>query len=209
MPVFDTEGMRPVVGSDFCGFRHFPDDVQGQFVYACVINMNGIPRWTFSDDGGGYKGVRERRDPNDPATAFDLLKSTDKHFRPVDPQIGPDGALWFGDWANPLIGHMQYSQRDPNRDKKHGRIYRIVYTKSRCSNLRRNSMANRSPNCSTNSRVRVANPFSGLVARSKAAPRPRCLRRLRQWVSRARPGDARLRPTPLRSTLDPAKFPCR
>ncbi|MBA4190643.1 MAG: heme-binding protein [Planctomycetaceae bacterium] len=126
-PVFPTEGMRPVVGSEFLVSRHFPDDVQGQFIYACVINMNGIPRWTFSDDGGGYKGTRVRTDPKDPKTAFDLLKSTDKHFRPVDPLIGPDGALWFGDWANPLIGHMQYSQRDPNRDHQAGRIYRLVY----------------------------------------------------------------------------------
>lgn len=125
--VFNTEGMRPVVGSDFLVSRHFPENVQGQFIYACVINMNGIPRWTFSDDGGGYKGVRVRHNPDDPKTPFDLLKSTDKHFRPVDPKIGPDGALWFGDWANPLIGHMQYSQRDPNRDKVHGRIYRLVY----------------------------------------------------------------------------------
>jgi putative heme-binding domain-containing protein len=126
-PVFPTEGMRPVVGSEFLVSRHFPDNVQGQFIYACVINMNGIPRWVFSDDGAGYKGTRVRHDPKDPKTAFDLLKSTDKHFRPVDPLIGPDGALWFGDWANPLIGHMQYSQRDPNRDHQHGRIYRLVY----------------------------------------------------------------------------------
>ena len=126
-PVFPIEGMRPVVGSEFLVSRQFPDDVQGQFIYACVINTNGMPRWTFSNDGGGYKGTRVRHDPNDPKTAFDLLKSTDKHFRPVDPHIGPDGALWFGDWANPLIGHMQYSQRDPNRDHKNGRIYRLVY----------------------------------------------------------------------------------
>ena len=125
--VFNTEGMRPVVGSDFLWSRQFPDDVQGQFIYACVINMNGIPRWKFENDGGGFKGTRVRIDPNDPKTPFDLLKSTDKHFRPVDPQIGPDGALWFGDWANPLIGHMQYSQRDPNRDHVHGRIYRLYY----------------------------------------------------------------------------------
>jgi putative heme-binding domain-containing protein len=125
--VFPTEGMRPVVGSEFLVTRQFPDDVQGQFIYACVINMNGMPRWTFSDDGAGYKGTRVRYNPDDPATPFDLLKSTDKHFRPVDPQIGPDGALWFGDWANPLIGHMQYSQRDPNRDHVHGRIYRMYY----------------------------------------------------------------------------------
>ena len=126
--VFDQEGMRPVVGSEYLRTRQFPDDVQDQFLYACVINTNGMPRWTISDDGGGYKGQRVRHDPKDPATAFDLIKSTDKHFRPVDPQIGPDGALWFGDWANPLIGHMQYSQRDPNRDHVHGRIYRLVYT---------------------------------------------------------------------------------
>ena len=126
-PVFNTEGMRPVVGSDFIHSRHFPEDIQGQFLYACVINMNGIPRWTFMDDGAGFKGERVRKNPADPKTAFDLIKSTDKHFRPVDPQFGPDGALWFGDWANPLIGHMQYSQRDPNRDHVHGRIYRLVY----------------------------------------------------------------------------------
>ncbi len=126
-PVFPTEGMRPVVGSEFLVTRQFPDDVQGQFVYACVINTNGLPRWTFADDGAGFKGTRVRHDPKDPKTAFDLIKSTEKHFRPVDPQVGPDGALWFGDWANPLIGHMQYSQRDPNRDHVNGRIYRLVY----------------------------------------------------------------------------------
>ena len=125
-PVFDTEGMRPVVGSEFLRTRQFPDDVQDQFIYACVINTNGMPRWTFANDGAGFVGTRVRHDPSDKKTAFDLIKSTDKHFRPVDPQIGPDGALWFGDWANPLIGHMQYSQRDPNRDHIHGRIYRLV-----------------------------------------------------------------------------------
>lgn len=123
-PVFNTEGMRPVVGSEFLVSRQFPADVQGQFVYACVINMNGIPRWNIRDDGAGYHGDRVKHPDGKPD---DLLRSTDKHFRPVDPQIGPDGALWFGDWANPLIGHMQYSQRDPNRDHTHGRIYRLVY----------------------------------------------------------------------------------
>jgi putative heme-binding domain-containing protein len=127
-PVFPTDGMRPVVGSEYLRSRHFPDDVQDQFIYACVINMNGMPRWRISDDGAGYKGERIRREIDGKQQPFDLLASTDKHFRPVDPQIGPDGALWFGDWANPLIGHMQYSQRDPNRDHKHGRIYRLVST---------------------------------------------------------------------------------
>ena len=116
-PVFNNEGMRPVIGSEFLWSRHLPDDVQGQFIYACVINMNGIPRWEIKDDSAGYNGKRLQPD---------LLKSTDKNFRPGDPKIGPDGAIWFIDWHNPLIGHMQYSQRDPNRDHTRGRVYRLT-----------------------------------------------------------------------------------
>jgi putative heme-binding domain-containing protein len=126
-PLFPVESMRPVVGSEFLKTRQFPDDVQDQFIYACVINMNGMPRWSIRDEGAGYLGTRVRHDPNNPKTPYDLISSIDKHFRPVDPQIGPDGTLWFGDWANPLIGHMQYSQRDPNRDHTHGRVYRLIY----------------------------------------------------------------------------------
>jgi putative membrane-bound dehydrogenase-like protein len=132
--IFDTQGMRPVVGSEFLISRHLPDDVQGQFVYACVINMNGIPRFVIHDESAGFRGHRLMRSTEDGSNGAkqvpdDLLASTDKNFRPVDLQIGPDGALWFGDWCNALIGHMQYSQRDPNRDHSRGRIYRLVNTR--------------------------------------------------------------------------------
>ena len=122
--VFNNEGMRPALGCEFLVSRHFPDEVQRQFTYACVINMNGLPRFTVGDNGGGYSGARLKNSDGSPD---DLIRSSDKHFRPADPQMGPDGALWFGDWANALIGHMQYSQRDPNRDHTRGRIYRLIY----------------------------------------------------------------------------------
>jgi lysophospholipase L1-like esterase len=95
--VFNNEGMRPALGSEFLVTRNFPDSVQGQFTYACVINMNGLPRFTVNNDGGGFHGDRIKNADNTPD---DLIRSDDKHFRPADPQIGPDGALWFGDWAN-------------------------------------------------------------------------------------------------------------
>jgi putative heme-binding domain-containing protein len=129
-PIFDTQGMRPVVGSEFLFSRHLPDDVQGQFIYACVINMNGIPRWRIDEESAGFRGKRVMKASADSGNKQelpdDLIASTDKAFRPVDPQIGPDGALWFGDWCNVLIGHMQYSQRDPNRDHVRGRVFRLV-----------------------------------------------------------------------------------
>ncbi len=120
--IFNQEGMRPALGSEWLVSRHLPDHVQKQFTYAVVINMNGMPRFTVGDDGAGFKGARIKAE----GKPDDLINSTDKHFRPADPQIGPDGALWFGDWANALIGHMQYSQRDPSRDHVRGRVYRLV-----------------------------------------------------------------------------------
>ena len=42
-------------------------------------------------------------------------------------EIGADGALYFAEWQNPIIGHMQHNLRDPSRDRDHGRIYRVTY----------------------------------------------------------------------------------
>ena len=56
-----------------------------------------------------------------------FLLSGDKNFRPSDAIFGEDGALYVADWQNVIIGHMQHNVRDPNRDRKHGRIFRVVY----------------------------------------------------------------------------------
>ena len=115
-----ADGMRPNVGTEWIRTRQFPDEWQGAFIFACVINMNGLTTFTVGDDGAGFKGVRRK--------GGDLLfAENNMTFRPTDPQIGADGALYFGDWCAALIGHMQYSQRDPNRDHSHGRVFRLVY----------------------------------------------------------------------------------
>lgn len=121
--IFDGMGMRPNVGNEFIVTRQFPPEVQRLFVYACVNNMHGLTTFTLGDDGAGYRGGRRMRD----GKPWDLLDAGDKNFRPADPQIGPDGALYFADWHTALLGHMQYSQRDPHRDHTRGRIYRLVH----------------------------------------------------------------------------------
>ena len=40
--------------------------------------------------------------------------------------MGPDGAIYIADWYNPIIGHYQASFRHPDRDKAHGRIWRVT-----------------------------------------------------------------------------------
>ena len=56
-----------------------------------------------------------------------LVVSSDPNFRPSDVKMGPDGAIYFSDWHNPIIGHMQHNLRDPNRNRTYGRVYRITY----------------------------------------------------------------------------------
>lgn len=108
--------IRPSSGSEFIYSRHFPDEVQGDYLYANSIGFLGIKQYKTIEVGTPIKGQYRQ----------DLIQSTDGNFRPCDLEIAPDGTLYFLDWHNTLIGHMQHSARDPMRNNVYGRIYRIV-----------------------------------------------------------------------------------
>ncbi|MGJ8673832.1 PVC-type heme-binding CxxCH protein [Rubritalea sp.] len=54
-----------------------------------------------------------------------LLKSEDDWFRPVHLKFGPDGCLYVVDWYNKIVSHNELPTTHPDRDKSHGRIWRI------------------------------------------------------------------------------------
>lgn len=113
---FNIRG-RPSSGCDFVSSSAFRDEDQGRWISNQVLGFQGV-RWNhFKDKGAGWEAVETKQD---------LLQSTDPNFRPVGMAFGPDGALYLIDYYNPIIGHMQYSLRDPRRDKSHGRVWRIV-----------------------------------------------------------------------------------
>src|SRR5436190_8231485 len=109
--------VRPTSGLEFVSSRHFPPEQQGDMLINNNIGFLGTKQHQMFDEGTGYK-TKWRHD---------LVVSSDPNFRPVDQEFAPDGSLFIVDWHNPLIGHMQHSARDPNRDHSHGRIYRITY----------------------------------------------------------------------------------
>lgn len=113
----ETHRVRPTSGLEFISSRHFPDEVQGDMLINNTIGFLGMKQHQIWDDGTGYKSKHR----------VDLVKSEDRNFRPVDMEFAPDGSLYFIDWHNILIGHMQHNARDPLRDHTHGRIYRITY----------------------------------------------------------------------------------
>ncbi|MDB6023347.1 MAG: putative rane-bound dehydrogenase domain protein [Pedosphaera sp.] len=57
----------------------------------------------------------------------DFLVSDDPWFRPVDIQMGPDGAIYVADFYNRIIGHYEVPLDHPGRDRERGRIWRITY----------------------------------------------------------------------------------
>ena len=97
---------------------------------------NLLGKFRIRPDGAGFKAKN----------AFALVASADEWFSPVAAEVGPDGNLWIADWYNFIIQHNPtpnagrggYEAKtgkgnahvNPNRDRQHGRIYRLVWDKA-------------------------------------------------------------------------------
>lgn len=159
---FIPKRARPTSGSEFISSRHFPDELQGAYLHNNVIGFLGTSIHSVGEDGSGFSGKH----------LGDLLSSDDPNVRLCDLEFAPDGSLYLIDWHNPLVGHMQHSARDPNRDHDHGRIYRVTY-----------------PSRSLVKPVRIDGaPLESLVA-ALAEPEDRTRYRVRREL-RGRPADS-------------------
>lgn len=71
---------------------------------------------------------------------FNLVASDDEWTAPIMAEVGPDGQVWVIDWYNYIVQHNPTPQgfetgkgaayETKLRDKKHGRIYRVVADRS-------------------------------------------------------------------------------
>jgi len=130
--------VRPVTASEVVSSTHFPESMEGDFLICNVIGFLGIKHYHL--DRNGDTGTVWGEPAGDELTVTTvnadgsktldqsrgLLMSGDKNFRPSDAIFAPDGSMYFCDWHNAIIGHMQHNVRDPNRDHAHGRIYRLT-----------------------------------------------------------------------------------
>ncbi|WP_025764248.1 DUF7133 domain-containing protein [Dyadobacter tibetensis] len=111
------------------------------------VGGTGISGLAFADDDSGsfpaewkdvallanpitstINAVKIIRLPNGQVEAThqaDFLTSEDDWFRPVNMEFGPDGCLYIADWYNKIVSHNELPTTHPDRDKGHGRIWRI------------------------------------------------------------------------------------
>jgi putative heme-binding domain-containing protein len=114
-------GISPGSYPKFCGLEiiespTFPADWQGNMI-TCDFRAHRVVRFTVTESGAGYAAQE----------TGNLLRTDSVHFRPIDVKVGPDGALYIADWANPIINHGEVDFRDPRRDREHGRIWRVQW----------------------------------------------------------------------------------
>lgn len=102
-------------GAAFISGRHFPPEWQGNLVSGSFASQV-VYRYEMRDAGSSFAGK----------AMTPLVTSKHRKFRPVDMQMGPDGALYIADWYDEIIQHNQIDFRDPRRDHSRGRIWRVV-----------------------------------------------------------------------------------
>ncbi|MFL5620823.1 MAG: PVC-type heme-binding CxxCH protein [Gemmatimonadaceae bacterium] len=110
-------GSTAIAGVVLYEADHFPTAYRDNFFGGNVVT-NRINRNVLRWHGSSPEAVEQP----------DFVVSDDPNFRPVDIELGPDGALYIADFYNPIIGHYEFPLDDPRRDRRSGRIWRIVYT---------------------------------------------------------------------------------
>ncbi|MFP6902799.1 MAG: PVC-type heme-binding CxxCH protein, partial [Verrucomicrobiia bacterium] len=120
-------------GHAFATSSGFPKSWRGRRAFICGPTGNLLGMYDVRAKAAGYESVN----------AFSFLASADEWFSPIVAEVGPDGNMWVADWYNFIIQHNPTPNKgragydaktgrgnahiNPNRDRQHGRIYRVVY----------------------------------------------------------------------------------
>ena len=107
--------------------RNYPREYWNRVAFVNGPTGHLVGSFVISPDGADFKSKY----------SFNLLASDDEWSAPIMSEIGPDGNVWVVDWYNFIIQHNPTPKGFENgpgnaymtdlRDKKHGRIYRLVY----------------------------------------------------------------------------------
>jgi putative heme-binding domain-containing protein len=116
-PVMEhSHGSTAIAGTTCYTGTNFPVEYRGNMFVGNVMTSR-VNRDAIEYSGSSPRAIEQP----------DFLASDDPWFRPVDLQVGPDGALYIADFYNKIIGHVEVPLNHPGRDHVRGRIWRVVY----------------------------------------------------------------------------------
>jgi uncharacterized protein len=107
--------------------RNYPQQYWNRVAFVCEPTGHLVGAFVLRRDGADFSSH----------SPFNLFASDDEWTSPIMAEVGPDGNVWVLDWYNFIIQHnptpIGFTTGKGNayetdlRDKRHGRVYRVVY----------------------------------------------------------------------------------
>jgi putative heme-binding domain-containing protein len=120
-------GYTAAAGHALYTARKYPKSWWNRLAFVCEPTGHLVGTFVLNRDGAGYRSQNP----------FNLVASDDEWAAPTMAEVGPDGNVWVIDWYNFIVQHNPTPQgfktgkgnayESDLRDKKYGRIYRVVY----------------------------------------------------------------------------------
>ena len=119
-------GYTAAAGHALYTARAFPSQWWNRTSFVAGPTGHLIGTFVIRPEGSGFSST----------SPLNLLASDDEWSAPVMAEVGPDGAVWVIDWYNYIVQHNPTpngfdtgkgaAYESDLRDKRHGRIYRVV-----------------------------------------------------------------------------------
>ncbi len=107
--------------------RNYPQQYWNRTAFVNGPTGHLVGTFVLRADGSDFKST----------SPFNLVASDDEWTAPIMAEVGPDGNVWMIDWYNYIVQHNPTPQgfetgkgnayETDLRDKKYGRVYRVVY----------------------------------------------------------------------------------
>jgi putative membrane-bound dehydrogenase-like protein len=123
-------GYTAAAGHALYTARTYPQQYWNRTAFVCEPTGHLVSTFVLSSDGADFHAT----------SPANLLASDDEWVAPIMAEVGPDGCVWVLDWYNYIVQHNPTPEgfdtgkgqayETDLRDKKHGRVYRVVYDAS-------------------------------------------------------------------------------
>jgi putative membrane-bound dehydrogenase-like protein len=120
-------GYTAAAGHSLYTARNYPREYWNRTAFVSEPTGHLVGTFVLTRDGSHFRSTN----------SFNLLASDDEWTSPIMAEVGPDGNVWVIDWYNYIVQHNPTpagfktgkgaAYETDLRDKKHGRIYRVVY----------------------------------------------------------------------------------